>query len=222
MQWNVLVYTAASSGQATSLAVLSNRAKDLDLLFDASPMTHPHVADAYHRAARKLATAGIKFRPMGGTAMWLAGAGRPTKDVDLIVARRDWHRARAVLQELATDPLGIRFGLTGEPDEGLALVGPHGVAIEVWPAGITHGTIARIRGAGRKHPAGRLKLTLAGNDRIALLNGKLASYLSASDRLRDAADVQALISNWELSLNFSSRLSPDVRAAYKRIWRGQA
>lgn len=202
--------------------MLSNRAKDLGLLFDASPMTHPHVADAYHRVASKLATAGIKFRPMGGTAMWLAGAGRPTKDVDLIVARRDWHRARAVLQELATDPLGIHFGLTGEPDEGLALVGPHGVAIEVWPAGITHGTIARIRGATRKHPAGRLKLTLAGNDRIALLNGKLASYLSASDRLRDAADVQALISKWQLSLDFSSRLNPAVRATYERIWRGQA
>jgi hypothetical protein len=203
------------------VAVQSNRAKDLSLLFDASPMTHPHVADAYHQAASKLANAGIKFRPMGGTAMWLVGAGRPTKDVDLIVARRNWHKARAVLQELATDPLGIHFGLRGEPEQGLALVGPHGVAIEVWPAGITHGTIARIRGVARKHPAGRLKLTLAGNDRIALLNSKLASYLSASDRLRDAADVQALISKWELSLIFSSRLSPAVRAAYERIWRGQ-
>lgn len=204
------------------MAVLSNRSRDFGLLFDASPMTHPHVADAYQKAARKLAMAGIKFRPMGGTAMWLAGAGRPTKDVDLIVARRDWHRARAVLQELATDPLGIRFGLTGEPAAGLALVGPHGVAIEVWPAGITHGTIARIRGAARRHPAGRLKLTLAGNDQIALLNSKLASYLSATDRLRDAADVQALISKWELPLDFSGRLSPAVRPAYERIWRGQA
>jgi len=185
-------------------------------------MTHPHVAEAYRKAAKKLSAAGIKFRPTGGTAMWLAGAGRPTKDVDLIVARRHWHRARALLQELATDPLGIRFGLKGEPDEGLALVGPHGVAIEVRPTGITHSTIARIRGAARNHPAGRLKLTLAGDDRIALLNSKLASYLSASDRLRDAADVQALISKWELPLDFSKRLNPAVRSAYERIWRGQA
>ena len=154
--------------------------------------------------------------------MWLAGAGRPTKDVVLIVARRDWHKARAVLQELATDPLGIRFGLAGEPEGGLALVGPHGVAIEIWPAGITHASIARIRGAGRNHPAGRLKLTLAGNDRIALLNSKLASYLSASDRLRDAADVQALIVKWGLTPDFSSRLNPAVRTAYRRIWRGLA
>ena len=201
--------------------MLSNRAKDLDLLFDAPPMTHPHVADAYGKAAGKLASAGIKFRPMGGTAMWLAGAGRPTKDVDLIVARRDWHRARAVLQELATDPLGIRFGLKGEPPQGLALVGPHGVAIEIWPTGVTHGAIARIRGTARRHPAGRLKLTLQGNDRVALLNSKLASYLSATDRLRDAADVQALIAKWELPLDFSSRLSPVVRSAYERIWKGQ-
>src|SRR5262249_38058 len=129
---------------------------------------------------------------------------------------------RAVLQELATDPLGICFGLKGEPDEGLALVGPHGVAIEVWPAGITHGAIARIRGVSRKHPAGQLKLTLAGNDRVALLNSKLPSYLPASDRLRGAADVQALISKWELPLDFSNRLHSAVRAAYQRIWRGQA
>lgn len=202
--------------------VLSNRAKALGFLFDAAPMAHPHVADAYHRVARKLLTAGIKFRPMGGTAMWLAGAGRPTKDVDLIVARRDWHRARAVLQELATDPLGIRFGLAGEPAEGLALVGPHGVAIEVWPAGISHRIIAQLRGASREHPAGRLQLTLAGNDRTALLNSKLASYLSATDRLRDAADVQALIIKWELGLEFSRRLNPAVRPAFERIWRGQA
>ena len=143
---NVLIYSPTLPGQATGVALLPNAIKNNGLLFEALPMTHPHVADAYRRAAKKLTTARIKFRPMGGTAMWLAGAGLPTKDVVLIVARRDWHKARAVLQELATDPLGIRFGLAGEPEGGLALVGPHGVAIEIWPAGITHASIARIRG----------------------------------------------------------------------------
>jgi hypothetical protein len=36
--------------------MFSNLAKDLDLLFDAPPMTHPHVADVYGKVARKLAT----------------------------------------------------------------------------------------------------------------------------------------------------------------------
>ena len=65
-------------------------------------------------------------------------------------------------------------------------------------------------------------LTLEECVAIALLNSKLASYLSASDRLRDAADAQALISKWELPLDFSKRLNPAVRSAYERIWRGQA
>jgi hypothetical protein len=31
-----------------------------------------------------------------------------------VVAPRNWHRARALLSELATDPQGIRLGLKGE------------------------------------------------------------------------------------------------------------
>jgi hypothetical protein len=148
------------------------------------------------------------------------GAGRPTKDVDLVVSRKNWHRARDVLQAIATDRQGIRFGLPGEPDQGLALIGPNGVAIEVWPEGVTHGEIAAIRGKQRAHRAGGISLSLKGDSRITLLNNKLASYLSATDRLRDAADVQSLIARLNLPLGFSDKLNPAVRAAYRRIWRG--
>jgi hypothetical protein len=78
------------------------------------------------------------------------------------------------------------LGLPGEPEEGLALLGPHGVAI----------------------------------DQVALVTSKLASNLCASDRLRDAADVQALIKAWALPLEFDHQLDRRVRAAYRRIWRG--
>jgi hypothetical protein len=37
-----------------------------------------------------------------------------------------------------------------------------------------------------------LAFTLRGNATVALINDKLASFLSAKDRLRDAADVQSL------------------------------
>ena len=47
---------------------------------------------------------------------------------------------------------------------------------------------------------------------------KLASYLSAKDRLRDAADVQSLIKRLRLPLDFAGRLAPEVRAAYRRVW----
>jgi hypothetical protein len=190
------------------------------LLFEAEPMMHPHVQDAYEQAAHTLKKARIPFRETGGIALNLHGAGRPTKDVDLIVRRSDWLRAIRALGRIASDRQGIRFGLPGEPEAGLAVIGPHGIPIELWPEGTTHEEIARIRGMqkARRHPAGKLAFTLRGNATAAFINDKLASYLSAKDRLRDAADVQSLIKRLRLRLDFADRLAPEVRPAYRRLW----
>jgi len=190
------------------------------LLFEAEPMIHPNVLEAYEQAVRVLRQARIAYRETGGIALNLHGAGRPTKDVDLIVRRSDWRRAILALRQIATDKLGIRFGLPGEPEPGLAVVGPHGIPIELWPEGTTHEQIAKIRGMqkARPHPAGKLAFTLRGDAVVALVNDKLASYLSAKDRLRDAADVQSLIKRLKLPLDFAARLAPEVRAAYRRVW----
>ena len=190
------------------------------LLFEAQPMVHPNVLDAYEKAIRVLRKARIPYRETGGIALNFYGAGRPTKDVDLIVRRTDWSRAIRALGRIATDQPGIRFGLPDEPEPGLAVVGPHGVPIELWPEGTTHNEIARIRGMrkARPHPAGKLAFTMGGDAVAALVNDKLASYLSAKDRLRDAADVQSLIKRLRLPLGFAGRLAPEVRAAYRRVW----
>lgn len=183
-------------------------------------MLHPNVLDAYEQAVRTLRKARIPFRETGGIALNLHGAGRPTKDVDLIVRRSDWQRAIRALEQIATDRQGIRFGLPGEPDTGLAVIGPHGIPIELWPEGTTHEQIARIRGMqkARRHPAGKLAFTLQGNATVAFVNDKLASYLSAKDRLRDAADVQSLIKRLKLPRHFANRLAPEVSHAYQRLW----
>lgn len=115
-------------------------------LFDAEPMMHPNVLDAYKQAARVLKKKRIQFRETGGIALNLRGAGRPTKDIDLVVRRSDWLRAIQAVSEIATDRPGIRFGLPQKPEAGLAVIGPHGVPIELWPEGTTHEQIARIRG----------------------------------------------------------------------------
>ena len=190
------------------------------LLFEAEPMVHPDVLEAYEKAIRVLRKARIPYRETGGIALNLYGAGRPTKDVDLIVRRRDWSRAVQALGRIAMDQPGIRFGLPNEPEPGLAVVGPHGVPIEVWPEGTTHEQIAKVRGMqkARAHPAGKLAFRMRGDAVVSLVNDKLASYLSAKDRLRDAADVQSLIKRLRLPLNFAGRLAPEVRAAYRRIW----
>jgi hypothetical protein len=190
-------------------------------LFEADTMLHPHVQEAYDQAVRVLKRKAISFRVTGGIALNLYNAGRPTKYVDLIVSRKDWHRARESLQSVATDIQGHRFGLPEEPANGLAVIGPQGVPIEVWPEGTTHEQIARVRGKHRPHPAGRLALTLAGDDVTALLNNKLASYLSATDRLRDASDVQSLIARLKLPVTFATKLAPSVRSTYRRIWKGE-
>ena len=191
-----------------------------DLLFEAEPMVHPHVLDAYEQAVRVLSNSRIPFRETGGIALNLRGAGRPTKDVDFVVRRSDWHKAIQALEQIATDKQGIRFGLPGEPDQGLAVIGPHGIPIEIWPEGTTHEQIARIRGRlkTRRHPAGKLGFTLRGDATVTLINDKLASHLSARDRLRDAADVQSLIKHLKLPLEFANRLAPEVRPAYRRLW----
>jgi len=183
-------------------------------------MVHPDVLDAYEQAIRVLRKARIPYRETGGIALNLHGAGRPTRAIDLIVPRSEWRRAIAALQQIATDRLGIRFGLPDEPETGLAVVGPHGVPIEVWPEGTTHGQIAKIRGMQktRPHPAGKVAFTLQGDAVVTLVNDKLASYLSAKDRLRDAADVQSLIKRLDLPLGFAARLAPQVRSVYRRIW----
>jgi hypothetical protein len=190
-------------------------------LFEAEPMLHPHVKEAYEKAIRVLKRNAIRHRVTGGMALNLYDAGRPTKDVDLIVSRKDWHRARKCLESVATDVQGHRFGLPEEPDNGLAVIGPHGVAIEIWPEGTTHEEIARVRGKHRSHPAGRLSLTLAGDDITALINNKLASYLSATDRLRDASDVQSLVARLGLDLSFAQKLAAPVRSTYRKIWKGE-
>jgi len=189
------------------------------LLFEAEPMLHPNVLEAYEQAIRVLRKARIPYRETG-IALNFYGAGRPTKDVDLIVRRADWARAIRALGQIATDQPGIPFGLPGEPEPGLAVIGPHGVPIQVRPEGTTHDQIARIRGMRklRPHPAGKLAFRMQGDAVVGLVNNKLASYLSAKDRLRDAADVQSLIKRLRLPLSFAARLAPEVRAAYRRVW----
>jgi hypothetical protein len=49
------------------------------------PLVRPNVLDAYRQSVRVLKKAKVPYRATGGIALNLHGAGRPAKDVDLIV-----------------------------------------------------------------------------------------------------------------------------------------
>jgi hypothetical protein len=119
-------------------------------------MVHPNVLDAYEQAIRVLRKARIPYRETGGIALNSFGAGRPTKHVNLIVRRRDWPRAIRALGRVATDPQGIRFGLPGEPEPGLAVVGPHGALSNSGRKAPLTLRLPRIRGMQKARPQSRL------------------------------------------------------------------
>src|SRR5438128_8560081 len=103
----------------------------ITILFEAEPMIHPNVLDAYEQAVKALKDHDIPFRATGGIALNLFKSGRPTKHVGLIVSRQQWHQARQALQSIATDVQGIIFGLPDEPEKGLALVGRPGDPLDI-------------------------------------------------------------------------------------------
>lgn len=51
-----------------------------------------------------------------------------------------------------------------------------------------------------------------------LVELKLASGMSAPQRLRDLADVQDLIATLNLPLDWAEQLDPSVRDQYRRLW----
>ncbi|HEV7555920.1 MAG TPA: hypothetical protein VGO00_10715 [Kofleriaceae bacterium] len=53
-----------------------------------------------------------------------------------------------------------------------------------------------------------------------LVELKLASGMTSTDRLKDLADVQELIRHARLPLELSDSLDPMVRAKYAEIWHG--
>ena len=52
-----------------------------------------------------------------------------------------------------------------------------------------------------------------------LIELKLASGLSAADRLKDLADVQEMIRTLALQLDLKAKLDASVRGEYERLWR---
>ncbi len=170
------------------------------------------VHDALRRIARRLDELGIPYAIAGGMALFMHGYRRNTDDVDILVAKEDIKRIHEALEGRGYRPpfersknlrdtenkVRIEFLLSGGfPGDGkpkpVAFPDPSQVSIE-------------------RNGIRFLQLS-------TLVELKLASGMTSSDRLKDLTDVQELIKLLGLSLEFGDELHPYVRGKYQEIWR---
>ncbi|HZT57490.1 MAG TPA: hypothetical protein VFA21_02580 [Pyrinomonadaceae bacterium] len=155
---------------------------------------------------------GIEYMVIGAVALMAHGYPRFTEDIDLVLTREGLD---AFHRELVG--LGYVPAFDGARKRLRATRG--GVPVEVIVAG-------EYPGDGRPKPVSFPEPASASVEidgvRVVTLEKlvelKLASGMTAPDRLKDLADVQELIKARCLSADFAERLNPYVREQYLKLW----
>lgn len=163
------------------------------------------------RLASDLRDHGINYAVIGATALLAHGYPRLTEDIDLLMTREDLEKFHSELIGRGYAPAfpGARKRLRSTVD---------GVSIEVMTTG-------EYPGDGKPKPVSMPDPVTASTeiDGIRfltlekLIELKLASGISAPDRLKDLADVQELIKIKNLDADFANKLDPYVRAKYVEL-----
>jgi hypothetical protein len=162
----------------------------------------------YDRLASRLDALGVAFGLVGGYALVLHGVRRFTEDIDVLITAEDLSRLREALVGKGYRPVPGSSRSLRDADTG--------VRIDFVVSG-------NYPGDGKPKPvafpspetcldAGR---TMKVVDLRTLIELKLASGMSAPDRLQDLADVQRLIETHALSAAFADSLHPYVREAFR-------
>jgi len=163
------------------------------------------------RLSKDLETHGIDYAVIGAAALLAHGYPRLTEDIDLLMTPVGLQKFHDELVGLGYAPSfpGARKRLRSTVD---------GVSIEVMTTG-------EYPGDGKPKPVSMpepmaASVEINGVNFISLeklIELKLASGISASDRLKDLADVQELIKIRKLGADFAVRLDPYVRAKYLEL-----
>jgi hypothetical protein len=170
------------------------------------------VFETMRRLAKQLEGEGIDYAIIGGMALAAHGYVRMTLDVDVLLTPEGLVRFR--------EKLVGRGYVAGFPGAEKSFQDTETkVKIEV----ITTG---EFPGDGRPKPVSfpNPASYAIEEDSVSVINLeklvelKLASGLSAGNRLRDLADVQDLIMALNLPLELADSLDPSVRPEYRRIW----
>jgi hypothetical protein len=163
------------------------------------------------RLSADLEEHGIDYAVIGAVALLAHGYPRFTEDIDLVMTAdglRKFHEELVGLGYVPAFP-GARKRLKSTVD---------GVSIEVMTTG-------EYPGDGKPKPVSMPEPDKASTEidgiRFVtlekLIELKLASGISAPDRLKDLADVQELIKIRKLDAEFASKLNPYVRAKYREL-----
>jgi len=163
------------------------------------------------RLANDLDQRGIDYIVIGAIALLAHGYPRFTEDIDLVMTSEGLQKFHDELVGLGYSPAfsGAKKRLRSTVD---------GVSIEVMTTG-------EFPGDGKPKPISMPRPA----DAAVEINGikfvtfeklielKLASGISAPDRLKDLADVQELIKIRKLDAGFALKLDPYVRAKYLEL-----
>lgn len=168
---------------------------------------------ALARVSADLKQRGIDYMVIGAVALMAHGYPRFTEDVDLVLTKEGLEAFHRELIGLGYTPAfpGARKRLRSTRD---------GVPVEVILAG-------EYPGDGKPKPVAfpvpaDASVEIDGVRVVTiekLVELKLASGMTAPDRLKDLADVQELIKVRGLAADFAEELNPYVREKFLELWR---
>jgi hypothetical protein len=157
---------------------------------------------------------GIDYMIIGAVALTAHGYPRFTADVDIVLTSEG-------LDMLHQELIGLGYRPAFEGARKKLRSTRNGVAIEVI-------TVGEFPGDGKPKPVSfpepsTASIVTNGVKVVTLeklIELKLASGMTAPDRLKDLADVQELIKVKHLGNDFAEKLDPYVREKYLELWNG--
>lgn len=169
------------------------------------------VNDTLKRLAADLDNAGISYAVIGAIALNIHGYRRFTEDIDLLITREGLEKFQSSLVGL-----GYRPAFEGATKKFRATA--ENVPVEIITAGEFPGD-GKPKAVAFPEPA-EFSVDIDGIKTISLsklVELKLASGITAPDRLKDLADVQELIKIRHLDEDFGQTLDDSVRSKFNEL-----
>lgn len=197
----------ASMPTATNVPVRELYAEGLRYL-----MGEGNLNNALAQLSADLERHGIDYMVIGAVALMAHGYPRFTEDIDLVLTRDG-------LESFHRELVGLGYLPAFEGAQKRLRATRGGVPVEIIVAGEYPGD-GRPKPVSFPDPASS-SVEIDGVRVVALeklVELKLASGMTAPDRLKDLADVQELIKARGLSADLAEAMNPYVREEYLRLW----